>query len=36
MRDFGLDPTKILFLKVDPRVRIRARLVASLEQIPAG
>ena len=36
MRDFGLDPPKILFLKVDPRVRIRARLVASLEQIPAG
>ena len=28
MRDFGLDPPKFLFFKVDPRVRIRAWLVA--------
>jgi polyisoprenoid-binding protein YceI len=28
MRDFGLTPPKILFLKVDPQVRVRARLVA--------
>ncbi len=28
MRDFGLDPPKLLFLKVDPEVRVRALLVA--------
>jgi polyisoprenoid-binding protein YceI len=28
MRDFGLQPPKLLFLRVDPQVRIRALLVA--------
>jgi polyisoprenoid-binding protein YceI len=28
MRDFGLEPPKFLFFKVDPRVRIQAWLVA--------
>ena len=29
MRDFGLEPPKILFLRVDPQVRVRAHLVAA-------
>lgn len=28
MRDFGVDPPKILTLKVEPQVRVRVRLVA--------
>lgn len=29
MREFGVDPPKLLFLRVDPRVRIRVHLVAT-------
>ena len=31
MRDFGLNPPKILFLRMDPEVRVRAKVVAVRE-----
>lgn len=31
MRDFGLNPPKILFLRVEPEVRVRAKVVAVRE-----
>jgi hypothetical protein len=31
MRDFGVNPPRILTLKVDPAVRVRVRLVADEE-----
>lgn len=34
MRDYDLTPPKILMLRVDPEVRVRARLVAQLPRSP--
>jgi hypothetical protein len=31
MQDFGLKPPRILMFKVEPRVRVRARVVAERE-----
>jgi hypothetical protein len=31
MRDFGINPLRLLFLKVEPQVRGRVRIVATAE-----
>lgn len=36
MRDFALPPPSFLMFRMDPRVRVRARLVAVREQPPRG
>ena len=36
MRDFGLNPPKILFLRVESEVRVRAKVVAVRDSRPSG
>lgn len=33
IRDFGMEPPKILMLKVDPEVNVRVELVATKESV---
>ena len=36
IRDFGIDPPKLLLLKADPEVKVRVRLAARREGSPPG